>query len=372
MSGFSAVLAAHAARYPRMEARDWAKLAYQSQFGPAHLLDRDPAALRADLEAEWAAVDAPPPVPGPEDIGNGLCRFHLEPGADRALAAPLLARLVLRTAREHRGTMAGLEVELAALEGRDIPGLADFLARWRREGCPPVRHSEAFRAAYRPHYRLIRLSYGGYFPALLALVRLIGSGRPAVAAVDGRCGSGKTSFARLAEELLPCTVVHMDDYYLPPDRRAPNWEEIPGGNMDLERFAREVLAPARRGEAVSYRPYRCRTGTFAPARLLPAPAPDSGGGQLLPPPGSPGPVRPARLPHLLPGGAAPAAEGPGGGALLRLFRALDPPGGALPPGLPPGGGQPDGGHHPIFLNLADPMTRRPLRVSKSLCQGKSA
>lgn len=269
MSGFSAVLAAHAARYPRMEARDWAKLAYQSQFGPAHLLDRDPAALRADLEAEWAAVDAPPPVPGPEDIGNGLCRFHLEPGADRALAAPLLARLVLRTAREHRGTMAGLEVELAALEGRDIPGLADFLARWRREGCPPVRHSEAFRAAYRPHYRLIRLSYGGYFPALLALVRLIGSGRPAVAAVDGRCGSGKTSFARLAEELLPCTVVHMDDYYLPPDRRAPNWEEIPGGNMDLERFAREVLAPARRGEAVSYRPYRCRTGTFAPARLLP-------------------------------------------------------------------------------------------------------
>lgn len=269
MSGFSAVLAAHAARYPRMEARDWAKLAYQSQFGPAHLLDRDPAALRADLEAEWAAVDAPPPVPGPEDIGNGLCRFPLSPGADLTLAAPLLARLVLRTAREHRGTMAGLEAELAALEGRDIPGLGDFLARWRREGCPPVRHSEAFRAAYRPHYRLIRLSYGGYFPALLALVRLIGSGRPAVAAVDGRCGSGKTSFARLAEELLPCTVVHMDDYYLPPDRRAPNWEEIPGGNMDLERFEREVLLPARRGEAVSYRPYRCRTGTFAPPRLLP-------------------------------------------------------------------------------------------------------
>ena len=48
MREFSAVLAAHAARYPRMEARDWAKLAYQSQFGPAHLLDRDPAALQAD------------------------------------------------------------------------------------------------------------------------------------------------------------------------------------------------------------------------------------------------------------------------------------------------------------------------------------
>ena len=270
MSGFSAVLAAHAARYPRMEARDWAKLAYQSQFGPAHLLDRDPAALRADLEAEWAAVDAPPPVPGPEDIGNGLCRSHLEPGADQALAAPLLARLVLRTAREHRGTMAGLEVELAALEGRDIPGLADFLARWRREGCAPVRHSEAFRAAYRPHYRLLRTPYGGFFPALLALAGLAEAGRPAVAAVDGRSGSGKTSFARLAAQLFPCTVVHMDDYYLPPDRRAPDWEQIPGGNMDLERFDAEVLTPARRGEAIPCRPYRCRIGTLEPLRLLPA------------------------------------------------------------------------------------------------------
>lgn len=44
--------------------------------------------------------------------------------------------------------------------------------------------------------------------------------------------------------LLPCNVVHMDDYYLPPDRRAENWEQIPAGNMDLARFLQEVLVPA--------------------------------------------------------------------------------------------------------------------------------
>lgn len=269
MSAFSAVLAAHAARYPEMEPRDWAKLAYQSRFGPAHLLD-DPAGFQTALEAEWAAVEGPPRAPGPEDIGNGLCRFHLEPGADRELAVPLLARLALRTAREHRGTREELEGELTALEGLEIPGLADFLARWRREGCPPPRHSDAFRAACRPHYRLLRTAYGGFFPALLALAGLVRAGRPAVAAVDGRSGSGKTGFARLAADLFPCAVVHMDDYYLPPDRRAPDWERVPGGNMDLERFEREALAPARRGEAIPCRPYRCRTGALEPLRLLPA------------------------------------------------------------------------------------------------------
>ena len=267
MREFSAVLAAHAARYPRMEARDYAKLAYQSQFGPAHLLS-DPEAVPSALAAEWAAAEGT--AAGPEDIGNGLCRFPLSPGPDLTLAAPLLARLVLRTAREHRGSVAGLEEMLTALAGRNIPGMGSFLARWRQAGFPPVRHSDAFRAAYRPHYRLLRTAYGGFFPALLALAGLIRPGRPAVAAVDGRCGSGKTRFAQLVSELLPCTVVHTDDYYLPPDRRAPDWAQIPGGNMDLERFDREVLTPARRGEAIPYRPYRCRTGTLEPVRLLPA------------------------------------------------------------------------------------------------------
>ena len=268
-ASFSAVLADHAARYPAMEPRDFAKLAYQSVFGPEHLL-RDPEAFQAALDREWAEAEGPAPAPNPEAVGGGLCRFHLGAEAGRSPAVPLLTRLALRTAREHTGGPAELDRALAALEGLSRPGMGAFLDRWRREGCPPVHHSEAFRAAYRPHYRLLRTPYGGFFPALLALAGLAEAGRPAVAAVDGRCGSGKTSFARLAEELLPCTVVHMDDYYLPPDRRAPNWEEIPGGNMDLERFDAEVLTPARRGEAIPCRPDRCRIGTLGPLRLLPA------------------------------------------------------------------------------------------------------
>lgn len=70
--------------------------------------------------------------------------------------------------------------------------------------------------------------------------------------------------------LLPCNVVHMDDYYLPPDRRAENWEQIPAGNMDLARFLQEVLEPAGAGAQIRCRPYDCRSGTLREGTTLPA------------------------------------------------------------------------------------------------------
>ena len=52
---FQTILAAHAARYPEMAPQDYVKLAYQSEFGPAHLLPEGEECLQA-LRAEWAAL----------------------------------------------------------------------------------------------------------------------------------------------------------------------------------------------------------------------------------------------------------------------------------------------------------------------------
>ena len=192
-------------------------------------------------------------------------------GLDAGCAA--LADLLLLTAAEHHGTAADLEECLTAAEALPLPGMADWLAVYRRQGCPPVHHSPAYREAYAPHYRVLRTAYGGYFPALLAAARLARSGRPAVVAIDGRCGSGKSGLGDLMGRLLPCNVVHMDDYYLPPDRRAENWEQIPAGNMDLARFLQEVLVPAGAGAQIRCRPYDCRSGTLREGqRFRPGPS----------------------------------------------------------------------------------------------------
>ena len=95
--------------------------------------------------------------------------------------------------------------------------------------------------------------------------------RPLVLALDGRCGSGKTTLANaLAVQLPGCTLLRTDDFYLPPADRVPGWEQTPCANMDLARLRDEVLAPARAGKPVLYRAYSCREGAYLPVQQLAA------------------------------------------------------------------------------------------------------
>lgn len=91
------------------------------------------------------------------------------------------------------------------------------------------------------------------------------AGRPILIALDGRCGSGKTTLAaQLAERFPGSRTIHTDDYYLPPAQRVPGWETLPCANMDLKRLRAEVLNPARAGQPFSYIAYSCREGAYLP------------------------------------------------------------------------------------------------------------
>lgn len=116
---------------------------------------------------------------------------------------------------------------------------------------------------------------GVFDPALAAIASAAAGTGPVIAAVDGRCGSGKSTLARLAAERFGCPVAHMDEFYLPFARRAPDWRRVPCANMDLERFRREVLEPFRAGQSVRYTPYRCGEDRFGRTEVFPA------GGLLL-------------------------------------------------------------------------------------------
>ena len=53
------------------------------------------------------------------------------------------------------------------------------------------------------------------------------------------------------------------------EKRVPDWRKIPCANMDLMRLRQEVLEPFLAGQAGSYRPYDCKSGTYKPARIVP-------------------------------------------------------------------------------------------------------
>ncbi len=91
-----------------------------------------------------------------------------------------------------------------------------------------------------------------------------------VAAIDGRCASGKTT---LAEQLAGATgagVIHMDDFFLPEELRSEERLRESGGNVHYERFLEEVLPIVRSGLKFDYRRYDCSRMEPGEKRWIPA------------------------------------------------------------------------------------------------------
>lgn len=88
-------------------------------------------------------------------------------------------------------------------------------------------------------------------------------------AIDGRCGSGKTTLANKLKEYLDCHIFHMDDFYLQVCQRTKERYNEPGGNVDRERFKKEVLDPLNNQQDVLYRPLDCSSMSISEGTVYP-------------------------------------------------------------------------------------------------------
>ncbi len=278
MSMIKNILLLHAQRYPGMEIRDYVKLLYQSEFGPGHLVEAGEALEALQKEFSQAKEEGYAPAYTVEAIGGALCRAHLDPRLITEKDLPLLSRCFARSAQP-RGSEKGLWEKLGQLAGLAWTGelpldrqeLELFLSLYESEGCPPLHHSDGYRELYHPHYRVIDRDLSLYAPALRAIDALLRDTQgPVIVAVDGRCAGGKTTFAQKAGELFDaCNVFHMDDFFLPPEKRTPERLAAPGGNVDYERAATELFEPLRREEAVAHRRFDCSSMTMGEPQGIP-------------------------------------------------------------------------------------------------------
>jgi uridine kinase len=76
-------------------------------------------------------------------------------------------------------------------------------------------------------------------------------------AVDGMCGSGKTTMGRALQEIYGCNLFHMDDFFLRPEQRTKERYTQPGGNVDYERFQEEILCHKDDKKDITYQIYDC-------------------------------------------------------------------------------------------------------------------
>ncbi len=270
----SILLAERAAR-PSAVARDFLKLLHQSEFGGGHMI-ADRAKSLEHLRSECAALEEAAPSEPFSPVGDGLLRLDLRAVAPLGLRLETVNGLFVQTANAARGSAGGLEeklrllTEMAGELGLDEGALRLEIDAWRESGFPPVGHSEPYRAAHAPAYRLVPAAAEMFLPLFQAMDgHLTAKGRARVA-IDGQSAAGKSTLGALLADVYGGNLYHMDDFFLPPARKTPRRLAEPGGNVDRERFHAEILS--KLGAPFAYRPYNCRTDALEhPIHALPKP-----------------------------------------------------------------------------------------------------
>ena len=83
-----------------------------------------------------------------------------------------------------------------------------------------------------------------------------------IISIDGPCGGGKTTLAEYIKKECDYNIVHMDDFYLPFQKRDKNWMNIIAGHMDFDRLIKDVLEPYTSGTETNYVSYDCHSDKY--------------------------------------------------------------------------------------------------------------
>ena len=261
-------LTEHCARYPALRPQDLLKAIHQSVFGCGHFIENESVArdlLRQELETPGPAAEI-------ELLDGEYCRVPLGYLTHSGLSPETLFRLFVLSAEAPAPNPDLLQSKLDALLALAAEGALPFsyeetanaVAQWQQAGFPLCRHSQEFRDAYRPTYRVIRKEYLWLLPLLSAIDRKLRSASRVTLAIEGGSASGKTTLSGLLSRIYGCTVFHMDDYFLRPEQRTPERLAEPGVNVDRERFYEEILKPLTEGQSVRYQRFDCHTLSLQP------------------------------------------------------------------------------------------------------------
>jgi len=278
------ILLQHFERYPAMQIRDMVKLIYQNEFAGGHLIANESdsmSRLKDEFEALSKNTGNAQGLNPFEEIGNGLCRLHLERLTGSDVSLRTVNKMFVSTANTVSGSITAFEEKLNVLRqccmNKELPFNAEdvdaYLADYKNSGYPAVSHSETYKNAYRPAYRIVKSEYMRYFDVFRKIDLLLGARETVKVAIEGMSGAGKSTLASLIRSVYDCNVFHMDDFFLRPELKTKERLKEIGGNVDYVRFKEEVFLNLQHGGTFQYRVYDCKLMDFgehvtvAPKRL---------------------------------------------------------------------------------------------------------
>ena len=158
------LLVSHYNTYPKLEVADIFKFIFQSAFGCEHLVSSEERALNyIKEELKRVSADESPRI---DKLDGNYSRVYLSCLNDEVTPEVMAKYFCLSAKIEPDGKEKLLEKIAVAreliLDGTIALSLSDFdelHERWREAGYPAIHHSEAFREAYHPAYRVIANEY---------------------------------------------------------------------------------------------------------------------------------------------------------------------------------------------------------------------
>lgn len=244
--------------HPSFSSQDLFKLVYQASFGREHIMGEKAYAY---LEEEYNSVSEKD-IALHEAISDDYIRVNLASWKYNKLSLQWLEKLFfLDNISQKDGNKLFYEyleevdesIHNQALD-IDINEYDEYKSAYLTKGLHPVHHSDSYREQEEPHYRLMPRCFERVIQILLA-INSCGKRRKIIA-IDGRAASGKTTIAEVLSKVLDAPSVHMDDFFLPLEKRTAERLSEPGGNVDYERFGKEVISSLSE-DAFSYDIFDC-------------------------------------------------------------------------------------------------------------------
>lgn len=258
--------------YPKMQIQDIIKLIYQNEFAGGHMIENEDDSLRKlqdecrFLEQQQLSPNRKMPIKAFENIGNNLCRFNLKALKCHNISLNTINKFFTNTANSIQGSIQSFEEKIDVLkqccrEGQlpfPLDELEDYLCSYKKKSYPPVSHSEIYRTAYSPAYRIVRKEYCDFFEVFRRIDSLMKTKERINIAIDGNSGAGKSTLASLIGNVYECNIFHMDDFFLTPDLKTEERLKEAGGNVDYVRFKNEVIDGINSGLEFQYHKYDCK------------------------------------------------------------------------------------------------------------------
>ncbi len=222
-------------------------MCYQATFGAEHALT-DVSAAREYFYKEFDLTPEKD-IPLIEQISSDFCRVNIAAWKFAKLKAEWLFNMFVLSASLGNGSDDGFIRRL--YEAEEYIG-RENIENYLNGGIRAVHHSENYRAAEKPAYRVVAMRIARLIPILQRV-----NDDTHVIAFDGRAAAGKTEAAKAFCFITGAAAVHMDDFFLPTELRTEERLAEAGGNVHYERFSEEILPFIKCKDGFSYRVFDC-------------------------------------------------------------------------------------------------------------------